>query len=447
MEKVALVESRSSTLHKIAKVLSYFTIIAPLSLLIAKAVLRSSHTYKVFNARKHLEKGINVSDATVVKIQKLMPKIVRANNDNAIEWLSKGNNLVFRLKDDPTMVYKVAPAGNVIRGSRVLTPEMQITERFDNMVKAQEICMAEQLDLLTIPHAKKFEVMVDGKKQLFLAEESLDFPAAESAHEALFADHAESLKKTTLQLAALVAKTGFNDVTWRNIPVINEAPGYQGPRRVALIDLEHMTSAKNGFIGDANGSRGLIRCVSADQIDLVIEEGRKNGIRLSEKAVIQTKELRLKELAENQVLNAFYAKKGIKTGKELLDVDLSTLGLDLDATAEYKYLVAFKDGKPELSTMKIALRKVTEDVIAALNQQLLKQKDDESLKGKRYILLDTNENPLNFYRHLGLPEGVGMISEENEKKIWLNQIIKALIEKGHLFKLVKVNGHGFFIQA
>ena len=39
------------------------------------------------------------------------------------------------------------------------------------------------------------------------------------------------------------------------------------------------------------------------------------------------------------------------------------------------------------------------------------------------------------------------ISEEKEKQLWLRRIVAALIDKGHIFKLDKVTGHGYFIQA
>lgn len=43
-----------------------------------------------------------------------------------------------------------------------------------------------------------------------------------------------------------------------------------------------MNSAKNGFLGDPNGSCGLIDCLSEHQTDIIIKEAQKQGIVFSE---------------------------------------------------------------------------------------------------------------------------------------------------------------------
>lgn len=433
-EKVVLSEAKVSLLARIGKIFSYFTVIVPLMMLIAKAILRSQHSFKVIDPKQKLEEGMSISEATAAKIQELIPKIIKREKDENIEWQVSGN-LVFRLKGTPNIVFKMGrPGVSVARGGKSLDSKAIIDERFANMVKAKGVCLAKDLGLLRIPHARKFEVNVGGVAYTLIAEEYLDVNPHESAQEELYRKVSTDLNETALQLAIFVAKTGFNDVIWRNIPIMNEAAGFHGPRRVALIDLEHMESAKNGFLGDYNGSRGLIRCVSEEQIDTVIAEAKRQGIEIPKEAKIR----RLQELEDDKQLHALYARKGIVTGKEPLQVDLDSLGLDLNKVGQISVLARNEEGKLikegddfKHEEQNVTLRKVTEDVIAEINKNIQSSSDRASTKGKRYLVLNTNKRPFKEYEDLG----------------WLPCIIPALADKGHLFKLDKVNGRGYFIQA
>lgn len=445
-EKVMLSESCTSALAKVGKILSYFTIVIPLIMLIAKTILRSQHSYKIINPKQQLEKGINISEATIAKIQQLIPKIIKREDDTAIEWLAKGNNLVFRIKETPELVYKLAPPGSLILGDKkFLDSKQRSDQRFENMVKAKEVCLTNDLGLLIIPHAKKFAVEVNGVSYTLIAEESLEFNHNESAHEELYHKYSTELNETARQLSIFIAKTGFNDVAWRNIPILNEVPTFQGDRRIALIDLESMNSAKNGFLGDINGSRGLIRCVSEKQIDNVVAEACKTG-GITEEQANEAKKYRLKELQDDQLLRTFHARKGIKTGKEPLKVDLKSLGLDLTEQAQINVTVGVDGNKFKREKQSVTLKKVAKDVIDEINKLIQNSSDQASTKGKRYFVLNTTEHPLSYYHGLGLSSKI-LIDEKDEKKLWIRRIIQALIDKGHIFKLDKVNGHGYFIQA
>lgn len=447
-EQVILSETKSSLLARVGKVLSYFTVIIPLVMLIAKTALRSMRSFKIIDPKQKLEKGMNISEVTAAKIQQLIPKIIRRKDDEAIEWLAKGNNLVFRVKEMPNIVYKIAPPGvSVLRGGKSLNSKAISDERFANMVKAKEVCLANDLGLLTIPHATKFDVEVSGISYTLIAEESLDFDPNESAHEELYHKYSTELNETARQLAIFITKTGFNDVTWRNIPIINESAEFRGHRRVALIDLEHMNSAKNGFLGDLNGSCGLIRCVSEEQIDNVIAEARKQGVAISENEAKEAKDLRLKELVDDKQLRTLYTKNGVITGKEPIQVDLDSLGLDLTEEGQISVIVGDEEDEIKWEKQTVTLGKVTEDVIAEMNKLIQNSSEQASTKGKRYFVLNTNHDPFRAYNKLGLSSSKIFITAEEEKQLWLHRIIQALVDKGHVFKLNKVTGHGYFIQA
>lgn len=472
-EKVLLSETKFSALtllKTISAVLSYFTIIIPFIMLISKAVLRSSHSYKLIDPKKELEEEINVDRApvdevnnaptkkidktkdleqakgelenglqipqsTIGKIQSLMPKILNEEKDDEIEYLQ--GSKVFRLKEMPNLVFKM---GMSFENSS----KNSMDARFENMIKAKEVCLVNNLGLLIIPHAKKFTFNTDdGCKCVVIAEESMDINPIESAQEEFYHKYSKELNETARQLAIFVAKTGFNDVTPRNIPILNEAEDFHGPRRIALIDLEHMKSNINGFTGDDNGSCGLIRCVSEEQIDIVIAEARKNGVHINED---YEKQRRLKEIESDKKLRQHYEKKGIVTGKEPIQIDIDSLGLDLEEKGQISVYKKVND-EVEESEETVTMRKAVEDVVAKINQLIQEKSDKESTKGKRYILLNANKKPFSKYKNLGVAAEKYFVNEEEKKKSWLNRIIQALVDKGHIFKLVKVNDHGYYIQA
>lgn len=456
-EKVILSESRSSLLARVGKVLSYFTIVIPLLMLIAKGVLRSTHSFKLIDPKQKLEKGMNISEEIAVKIQALMPKILKIESDDRIEYL-KGSK-VFRLKEHPNLVFKMGISSNnskTFHKGKLVDAKGIMEDRFDNMVKAKEICLINNLGLLIIPLAKKLTFNTDDNRQcVVIAEESMDINHEESVQEEFFHKYSKELNETARQLAIFVAKTGFNDVTPRNIPILNEAEDFHGPRRVALIDLEHMESSINGFTGDGNGSCGLIGCVSEAQIDIVIAEARKQGVAITDEEARDAKNRRLQELESDKALRTLYEKNGIITGKEPIQVDLDSLGLDLTEKGQIsvpardekgKLIMEGEDVKYEEQT--ITLRKATEDVIAEMNKLIQNSPDQASTKGKRYFVLNTNKDSLRTYNNLGLPANKFFINEEEEKQLWLRRIVAALVDKGYILKLDKVNGHGYYcIQA
>lgn len=434
-EKVILSDTNSSKLARFAKVISYFTFFIPLAMLLLKVALRYSHSFKLIDPRAKLEKGLTISEETRSKLRDLMPKIRSGEEDDEIEWLSKGQtNNVFKIAGSPDLVFKIP---------RHYDGPDPIDERFAAMVKGKEVCLANKLGLLVIPHAKIVEV----EGYALIAEEKLDIAPNNSAQEEFYHKFSTELNETARQLAIFIAKTGFSDVIWRNIPLINEADDFHGNRRVGLIDIENMESAFEGFVGGINGSCGLIRCVTEEQIDLVIAEAKKQGVAISDKKAKELKELRLKELESDKKLREVYEKNHIVDGHEPIQVDVESLGLDLSEEGTMNVIVDVKGGEFKLEKQKITLRKVTEDVIAEINKSIQKASEEESIKGKRSILLSTNDDPIRQYWSLGLPHANLSLNGEQEKKLWLRRIIQALIDKGHLVELLRTGANGYYIQA
>lgn len=134
-------------------------------------------------------------------------------------------------------------------------------------------------------------------------------------------------------------------------------------------------------------------------------------------------------------LRSFYEKKGFVTGKEPIEVDIESLGLDL--TEEFRYT----------PKRKVTLKEATEIVVAEINRLIQESPEQASIKEKRNIHLSTSKEPFSRYNDIGLPDKIS-ITEEEAKQSLLRRIIDALVEKGHLFELeLDPRGYGHYIQA
>lgn len=77
------------------------------------------------------------------------------------------------------------------------------------------------------------------------------------------------------ELTLFIFYSGFNDVDFRNIPVINNSLDAKGNRKIALFDFDYMTSSLEGMLGsNASDSIGLLRCVPKKMGSKVIEKYR-----------------------------------------------------------------------------------------------------------------------------------------------------------------------------
>ncbi len=414
----SLYKSNSLTTGRVGKI-SLSSLLIPTLLLITKYFLRSTHTFKQINPQERLEEGLNIPDQAIKEVQDLLFFILKKRTNDKIQWLSRNNNLIFKLVAYPQFVFKIGPF-EYNRPPDQEAIKKGANSRFSNMIKAKEVCMIHRLGSLVIPHAKTISVKdKDSKEYAFIVEESLDFEPTQSRQRELYHQYSKDMNEPLRQLAVLIAHTSFNDVTPRNIPKMNTVPTC-----IALIDLEHMKSASMGFIGDyRNKSCGLIRCLAnEEQIDLIIEEGKKLEIFKYDddvKLANTVKEQRLKEIKSYEKLCLFYKQKNI-TGKEPLNIDINTLGLDLTRTGMFKKHTKLRE---------ITLKQATEEIITIINTKINEKPDNESRQYKRYVELGQSDYASNLYRRIQMKD------EEKEDENWLQEILTAVMNKGYVFSM------------
>lgn len=454
---VKIIKESPPFLTTALKVISYFTLVLPALMLIVKAIMRSIHSFHIYKEKQQeikketkedLAKGIEISQDTVAKIQNLMPKILKRQKDEEIKWLAVMNNLVFKLSSVSNLIFKMVPPNKSLltQEGKKLSAKQISERRIENMIMARDVCKAHELGLLIIPHAKLFEVEHKGKAITVIAEEHLDIQS-ESIQEESFLK-LPGLNESVRQLTTFIAHTEFSDVEWRNIPIVDIAPEFTGSRRIALIDLEEMGGAETGIYGNyLQMRRGLIRCLfSEKQIDIVLEEARRQGIVDYQNNPKQVKEDRIKEMAPELKLQQFYKRKGITKDncKPIQVDDLNSLGLDPNEKGNYEHLDSALD---EFTRVPITLGEVTAIIIREINNALKKSPEGVSLKRKRNITLDFGmKKELNKYYWIGMPEGVVLRTVEQDRQSWVYRIIAALVEKGHLFKMHNDSAE-FYIQA
>lgn len=434
--EAVLIEDSPAFVVTALKVISYLTIILPVVLLMVKAVLRSIHSFQIIDPRAKLEEGIDISPATMEQLETLMPKIEAKEDDPDIEWYLSDNNRVFSLTSAPDLIFKMVP-----RRSDTFAAEERSEHRFANMVKAQEVCLAHHLDLLVIPHAKKFEVA----GRTLIAEQRIQIDQREGAQKQCY-QKLGGLNETARQLATFIAKTGWSDVVWDNMPIVDDAPEFQGNRRAALTDLEHMVKATDGIFG--RNCRGLLRCLgSEEQMKIALAEARRHQIVHPDYTPQQVIARRMQEIQEDQELHQFYVRNGLlENPLKPIQVDLNSLGLNLDE--QWMQTIVFKNGILVGKQRSVTLREVAGEVIAQINQEIARAPANSTPQARRSILLNRNHGILSTYKDLGYPSREKTLTAEAaDKQRWIWRIIDALVDQGHLFKLEKYNGHGYFIQA
>lgn len=422
-------------------------------------------------ARQMLEKGMELPADTIEQLRQAMPKLMEVNTNSKKQdpdgiHLYSGANFIFSLDALPGVVFKRANMGYSFMQTDPEEGNRRTEERFEKMVRAQYVCHALDLDLLVVPGARKIEVEYQGKIWLFIAEERLNVNTNPSAQEECYRRYTCGMDDLIRQLILFIQHARMSDISWRNLPLLNDHVA-----KVGLIDLDRIdTSVSTGLLGTGEEpERGLLNCLfSEEQIDAVVEAVRPYD--LSHQAD-EMRQRRLQELQRESKLQQFYLEKDLlREPHRTIDIgywtekDWERLGLDLDETAEIR--IRKTADRPSRSTT-ITLRQAVEDVVNAINYAIQNAPADASIKGRRCASfnMDACSNALlegetereqllsrlgEYGRSLGLRKAEKpsweMPPEEQGQYLWLDRIARALVQAGHLcyFERKKAN---YILQA
>lgn len=323
------------------KVASLFTVIIPFIFGIL-----------YFVSRKPIVKAVEfkIEQSTIDIIQRRARDIFGFDKPEDMKFFSAtGGNVVFSMKKFPDLIFKTQSDSKAVE------------DRFDNIVQAREVCKTNRLGLLNIPEAAKFFITHDNKQHAFIAEKYVDISASDNNQEKLFATHAARLNETVRQATTFICKTKFSDVAWRNIPIDNDSIKRKGDLILDLIDLEERESVAVGLFGRKGELRrdGLAKCVTPEQIDIVIDEAKKHLTwtpELEEQAN-RCKEERVREWS-------FYKKQGlledknkiIKISDDIVE-ELENISLKKLAKVLFSYVEKSLSEKNENEEMSVRERR------------------------------------------------------------------------------------------
>ncbi len=389
-------------------------------------VSRKSEDEECHISEQQLQQGISISEDIVSKIQMCMENIRQNKEEGGVKlYNSQIKHRVFALDIAPGFIFKT-----IVNKSCYII-DYSMATRYQDMIKAQTIVRNHQLGLLVIPNAKLFKVEAEGEEYEIIAERKVDINPHESAQEQNFHDYATSLNEAIRQLAVFICETGYSDVEWRNIPVLNNSLDKNGNRKIALIDIEEMNSPEVGLFGRERRRRGLVRCVNEEQGKIVEEVAKRKGIKTGYFADVHA--IRKKEIEDGNKLKEYYVTKNIIFGDEVFPVDENSVNF------------------PEYPKHIEEIRKITKDLVQAINDQISKSSPEESIKGRRSIYINTNEEPFQWLdRRLidrSIPRDSYKTKEDYYDATYLGYVVKKLIESGHIYKIVEHNGDGYLLQA
>lgn len=454
--KARLLKDKSPCYITALKILSYFTIVIPFVMLIAKAILRCGYSIQLISkktssglmkisltdemllaARKHLESGMKISQNTRAKLTELMPTIrgggAKKLTHDEITW-HNGLNRVFSLKSLPGVIFKIS------RENDLVSPIEKTRRRFEKMIEVQAICLQRKFDQVIIPHATMFQI----DDVHIIAEELIVVTPYEGIQEELY-------KRVNLEaieaFASLIIEAKLEDVNYRNFPPVQLKDGRIG---IALLDLEHLGNELDSIFG-LMGFLSMLQ--SEEQIDTVLKVARRYRLQSSESSPGFFKEMRMKEIQSDEQLQAFYKEKRIdEDPRQPIKVDfekLKSLGLDYKEQGFLTVQALDPNNREKIILVQepIQLGRVVADVFRIINNSITKAPEGESIKAIRQIHLNTLSKPLNDYKHLGLTNPFSSKEIKGERK-WLDRIIDTFIQLGILFKVSSPDtGNGYIIQA
>lgn len=245
-------------------------------------------------------------------------KSQKENNKPSGKLLGDFRSTVFELDSMPGVIFKYLPT--------VAAAERRVANGRD----CQKIAEENHFDRLKIPKMELLEL--NGKKTTIIMEEKLDIIGDNSRQEEFYAmcsqDPAlmKQFQEDMLQLAKFIALTGYTDVKYDNIALLNNGRG------IALIDLEDFDDEYLGLYLGVNQrpdlGDGLLNCLSPEIIGKI--ETMLSDMKLQLPPELDFQKI-IKERTEyyhkRNELNQFYRQNGIVDEKSPFTVPLDKLKL------------------------------------------------------------------------------------------------------------------------
>jgi hypothetical protein len=386
----------------------------------------------------------------------------REDSGNVCTWIRyNGSPQIFYLNERPRIVFTVVKNSAGDGSGRI--------GRFKNMKRIRDVLGKNKLDLLVLPSVAFPKA---GEETLIIEKWPCNVKTLlnESRQEEFYRKYSEpdgvaSLNETVRQLVTLIIQSGFSEVSWQTIPLIDidAQHSFQGTgRRVAICVSELggiMGGAKEGILGGSGTHyRGLIKCLdSQTHWDIVTRKALKERI-CTQDELTACIERRKQEIRMDKNLQRFHQGKGITEASPLVPLSGNVppslqqnkkcdflggqpdqgRGSDYsrpsDRDEEEKRRLAFalnpSSSSTETQGHRATIQTAAQAMIDRINARLeAGARRDCSIKTRRNIRL-LNSLWTSIY-------------EENG---WLCEILDALVKDGYIFSYSQ-DGAVYYVQA
>lgn len=253
------------------------------------------------NAIEKLAQGLNVTPAIQNSIESMMKQIVERTQKGHTEfsWIAdpnKCNTLVFSIPALPNVVFKIGnpkwstaaalnPASiGGMDAKNIAYANKCSTQRFENIIEMRQTLDLLKTKYLILPQAQMFEVSYLNMKFVVVAEQRLKFNSNIDVQKRLYNN--PKMLEPAKELGTVTAMTGSDDLEFRNFPIEEEDPSYDGPPRICIIDCDSSSKTPEGktmglfgmpkYPGNPNGRTGLINMLYYDdQVEAVAEIAKR----------------------------------------------------------------------------------------------------------------------------------------------------------------------------
>lgn len=407
--------------------------------------------------RSYQTAGLDISRETRAKIQGLMPHIIAGHEVNGLNWILPKHS--FSLNDDPGIIFKTepslppfdenkypntnnVPAEEYARMQEVRKDTHDRSRSIHNQITAKQFALVQtgqkvirenNLNLLVLPTAAKFNVDHAGETYTFMALKPPCEPSNFAVQEELYRQYATSMKETFRQLVIFIAKVGCSVVSSlgrsHNMPVLDAAPEHLGSRRIGLLNIYRagfsIDPARVGLYGEFGSDGILSHLFFQSQIEEVVNQATQLGIAPD----LDAKAARLTQLESEKQLQSHYQNLGV--------LQYPRKPISFGAVQQSpKLTLNLKATHPDLPT-HMTMEHALNVMINTLNTRILQARDEGSLMRKRHFALDFIEAELNPFKECRTAAG----------KLWLEEILQALVDTGQIFSFKHHSRTFYQIQA
>jgi hypothetical protein len=256
-----LKEDSPSFIATALKIATYFSLILPFIVLLAKAMLRSCYTFllqtKVIEKKTKEEEPPTSSSPPIEEEDQevydqehipdeleLTPKMIKTlqeelENDTALNYHRKGHVSRFEVYGMEQLTFL---CGEGETENDYTLGAIDIAKIFTLYKKGKQICKKKRLDLIVLPKFKEFQTAIRGIEMSLLARENLKVKRDETVQKNLY-ETLPGLKETNRQLEIFTKALRLSPLNKKEIPILDDSPDFKENRRVAVY-LEGNPSAQ-----------------------------------------------------------------------------------------------------------------------------------------------------------------------------------------------------------